>query len=36
MWREVAGQLRAIATSTGDDGFNALIETLEKRERRDE
>ena len=32
MWREVAGQLRAVAEATGDDGFNPLIETLEKRD----
>ncbi|MDJ0459313.1 hypothetical protein PUN71_019080 [Arthrobacter sp. NQ7] len=32
MWREVAGQLRAIAEATGDDGFNPLIETLERRD----
>jgi hypothetical protein len=32
MWREVAGQLRAIAEATGDDGFNPLIEPLEKRD----
>ncbi|MEQ4568459.1 helix-turn-helix domain-containing protein [Paenarthrobacter sp. CAP02] len=36
MWREVAGQLRAIADSTGDDGFNPLIQTLEKRDPRDD
>jgi hypothetical protein len=36
MWREVAGQLRVIAEATGDDGFNPLIETLEKRDPRDE
>ena len=32
MWREVAGQLRAIAEATDDDGFDPLIETLEKRD----
>lgn len=32
MRREVAGQLRVIAEATGDDGFNPLIETLEKRD----
>lgn len=36
MWREVVDQLRAIADSAGDDGFNPLIETLEKRDPRDD
>lgn len=36
MWREVADQLRAISAATGDDGFNPLIETLEKRDPRDD
>ena len=35
MWREVVGQLPAIAEATGDDGFNPLIETLEKRDPQD-
>ncbi|WP_324644884.1 helix-turn-helix domain-containing protein [Pseudarthrobacter sp. LT1] len=36
MWREVAGQLRAIVEATGDEGFNPLISTLEKRDPRDD
>ncbi|MFD0047002.1 hypothetical protein ACFVGV_17610 [Pseudarthrobacter scleromae] len=36
MWREVAVQLRAVAEATGDDGFNPLIETLERRDPPDE
>jgi hypothetical protein len=36
MWREVAGQLRVTAEATGIDGFNPLIETLEKRDARDD
>lgn len=36
MWREVASDLRAIAEATGDAGFNPLIETLEKRDPRDD
>jgi hypothetical protein len=36
MWQEVAGRLRAIADARGDDGFNPLIETLEKRDPPDE
>ncbi|WP_427004916.1 hypothetical protein [Pseudarthrobacter sp. H2] len=32
IWRDVADQLRGIAAATGDDGFDQLIETLDKRD----
>ena len=30
MWRDVADQLRGIAATTGDTGFDGMIEALEK------